>query len=1208
MSWSLIWIKNMKLFKTKKSRFLFSIGISLLSVFVAAISTAAWFAIDAQPLTTSMVSSDANLTIDDENVYGYKIEPVLSNNGVIDYSNETVTATKGSVVEKTNNHKANEDLVFDVPEDGIGYYLIIKNPGGTYKYFYTDTSGDKHTMYHKFDNEFTTSNKWFADNVTLENGASIRIKHYTFNLNHETVNEQIQIADTFGASSTIDSNTHDVNVATGGTYKVWFDKSTRKIGFEKSFSISTVNRNPRIATLRSSPTPTITNSYKMVYLTRNWGWNSLKVHYWGSGFDSTVNMYYVYDNTYSQGVYMAQVPTNSTAIQFVGTEDNQTKYSKDITLSSNNAYNFASWDSSAGKANMGTWSESEYTYYFVNEYGTGNDSTAYFGSTPYCFAKKGSTDLCGSGFKMNATNQTSVFAIKITTQANKIFFENAASSATRQTVDISVGSSQNGKYYGLIYDTNATATQMSGTWYTNLPDSDKNTFYYFDNRQSGRWNPPYAYVWNGSGESNHYHKAWPGYVMTQLTAKEAAEKGVDRTYAWKISVSKSYTNIIFNKGTTGENANQTIDLTTSGNEGKFAVLTTQITTSGSNQYKWNVGWSNTMISVIYKAVYFIDGHKMTLNQDQIDTESTISDTRFTPTKRTTLDATRDVNDDTNGVMYTFSRESGNYIYTADGCASGNRFTDGNDITSYLDGGTVTFYIKYETSSTSYKTFYVDTTNAYHSDNSNHWTSVKYCFTDGTVKASAVKVADDLFRITAPSSWGFRLSNGGSNVNGDNYCAYRDGLNSNTLVSGSIILNIGGNTYNVNHSATWDTHKDSTSKYGTATIMFSVKKNGAWTDFGPESGIENVEMDVGDATVNYFVYEHGVALSHDTRIRIQTSQSISGHTTFGWNEYYGINGHNGYTGNSTTYVTSIVVSSDRDVMIASNIEDAKYNFYITSDGKFTITMVPDRGNGFYIMPYSSDHKTNNYIGGVKMNSTSNASAMYSGYYARSGTSIFIRSYLDAVDKLYTEGTQLQNCQWDNSISGKININVTGYYNIEVSNGKVIISTYSLSDFFKLNPLDTTPSMIESTAAIKAQKTSLVLEIPFRCAKYVNSAWVANKFSSNIKLDVDNSLSDFVGVALYVRNSKIDADHLLDGCNNPYSYMRGNEDSSYRYSLSNASANISDNANVTISAGTSSVYYAYILIDYLPATTGSYTNFTNSTYLNYKLSFYLKAIQS
>ena len=72
-----------KIFKSRKVMIWASAAVSLMGVLVAAISTYAWFQIESQPLANTMVTASPNISIDNENVYGYKVNPVLGTNGFV---------------------------------------------------------------------------------------------------------------------------------------------------------------------------------------------------------------------------------------------------------------------------------------------------------------------------------------------------------------------------------------------------------------------------------------------------------------------------------------------------------------------------------------------------------------------------------------------------------------------------------------------------------------------------------------------------------------------------------------------------------------------------------------------------------------------------------------------------------------------------------------------------------------------------------------------------------------------------------------------------------------------------------------------------------------------------------------------------------------------------------------------------------------------
>ena len=93
----------MKKFSRNKTLLILATCVSLFAVAVGAISTAAWFQIDSQSPEFNSTSADTNLTIDNVNVTGYKINPTLGVDGFPDYTSNTVAHKKGSTYETENS-------------------------------------------------------------------------------------------------------------------------------------------------------------------------------------------------------------------------------------------------------------------------------------------------------------------------------------------------------------------------------------------------------------------------------------------------------------------------------------------------------------------------------------------------------------------------------------------------------------------------------------------------------------------------------------------------------------------------------------------------------------------------------------------------------------------------------------------------------------------------------------------------------------------------------------------------------------------------------------------------------------------------------------------------------------------------------------------------------------------------------------------------
>ncbi len=1364
----------MKLLNNKKLLWL-SAGISLLGVFVASVATAAWFQLDSQPIKTSLVSSTPNISINNDDIYGYKVKQNIGSNGFIDYSSTTVAKIQGSQIAGTNIHQDDEDINFDVPSGGIGYYLIKKNPGGSYKYNY---SGTPYSW--KF-NEYASSNRSYVSSLTLAANDMLIVKKYTFEDN-KTVNKQVDISSTYGANSSVDNNA--VTITTAGTYKVWYDSGNNTIGFEDFTPISNRNIQSRITrTKKDMVTLDTSKMYLIVPDSTFSGWGTItnvKCYFTGANKDvsfshdddkgyylnvpsGTTGFYFKfqenglywqagangnagnnYSLTYSAGkqysitsvawyadgggggdannykcanitVSSATTLTGSKTVYLYDPEENLATNNSTVPYAYawNNGYKNAGWpgvamtrvrdfyysvdvpsyltnliftnsDGSEQSSDLTTptstssaydYSASEwynpnatvattYTYYLydpnnfyegngyvkywsdkytmtsygpvamtntgttrlfsitinanydhllfckTSSYGTQTadlvipqtdkyyvlssgttgtwktlsatsgsrtirlyDPNGWLGATPKIYAFESSishyptmnADWPGVAMtQSNARADGHLYTATIPTTYNKIMFAN--SGGTIQTAD--GGMTPDGsKYYVL---TSKEGNVVSGHWYTSLASETMNTYYFYDNRASGRWTAPHAYAWKVSGLTNDVDNysiypcrvaAWPGIAMTQAT-EHAAEVGVESTYLWSITVSSSYDKIIFAKDSSASSSNyshQTIDLSTSGNDGKMCVLTTQVT-SGDDTGKWTVQWANTFYGVTFKASFFIGGTKSSITSQTLDADTAIELASYSPTYVAPNNLTKAVA--SSGTIYYFSKVNASW-YTDENCTLAYSAT--------APTASLILYAKYNVDVSNYKDIYIDTSNT-------DWGDSVYVF-DGTGSTDpyfgAYKAAPGLFRVTVPQNWTLRVSKN------DHYTGNTDG----TWWSEQIVVDsLSSGTYGLvtssgDNNRPFSVKSLESTSYGTASIQTYVGNN--W--------VTQATMEVGDGSSNYFVYEHGLRIAVDTKVRVVVSGSSAGaNGTYAYSSYLVP------PGTTTPYV--VQDEDEINIKTAEYTDNARFNFYVTTDKKLTIAMVPDLGNGYYIMNYNSTNGTNNYISETKMSSSSKTRAIYDGYYATAGKQVYIRSYLDAVDTLYkTLSSSSSAYATINSTTGVITITSAGYYAIEVDNGTISISGYNIADDFKLNKLDVSKNT--SKAEIWSQKTSIVLEVPFTCD---------NTYASTVSLNVDSgNLSNFIGVSLYVTNT---AGKLAD----PYTTLRGSNSSTrstYYNSLSNA-ATVNDLNNFTIPANSGAeVYYAYILIDYLPTGSGvDYTNFANSGYLTGQVWFYLKDSQA
>ena len=373
----------------------------------------------------------------------------------------------------------------------------------------------------------------------------------------------------------------------------------------------------------------------------------------------------------------------------------------------------------------------------------------------------------------------------------------------------------------------------------------------------------------------------------------------------------------------------------------------------------------------------------------------------------------------------------------------------------------------------------------------------------------------------------------------------------------------------------------------------------------------VEMSIGDSGItssNYFVYEHGIQASHGDYLWVEVTNIVNGNATGNKkictertenNIKYYDPGQNGIyynyddkrefvdcTGSnpSRPYLTIIQTQDEGDhkgiQVNIGNGNSARFNFYITKLGKLAIVMVPDLGNGFYMMDNSKTSKQEGFIGAIKMETINATNAVFNNYYASGNETFYISSYLDAVETLHyvdaAHSTGITVIQREiDGVNQNVAFSLTtqGYYDIQVSNGKVVVTAPNQDNDCQLNYLDVTGINDELTASanqtyIKGQNTSFVIKVDFTCKN-------SNDFQLASSLVVNNISNSHLGVSYYVTTTNVA---------NPYLFMRDEEatntdSTTTRYVLSNSSSVSNINTGFgTNKNDTTTHYYAYILIDY------------------------------
>lgn len=1230
-------------------------GLSILSVLVCAVSTMAWFQIDSQAPEFANTTATPNLSIINNEVTGYKIQSTLGTDGFPDYSSSTVSHKKGGTYETSNNNQAQADVNFDVPEEGLGYYLIKKNPSDTYKYKYNDTSYSW-----KF-NEYSDSdvNYLVIPLITTSKNDTFIVRRYAYNTStYSTINEKLDITKDIGDFN-IDATTYEITPTANSitSYKIWINKATKKVSFEEPFNVATKNR----AALARKPKlnaagPSV--EANTVYLLYDSGIYSDNARMWLIAINSSHdegNWYEFSDSGYKYGdktIYKCTHNSSMPYFKIIRRNKEHTttlNWTNELSLSNNSNYcTFSGWSGSVMNFSQSAFSSVKYDGWVI----VGNSSTSgssFYGKT---WDANGAIRLendasnlgkivvdlkAGDKFKMAYMKGGSVTAEEYN------YYANNSSGSTRMEV---YGGSVS-TYFETDSDKNCkvkTGVNIHCTiYFTNVKNINVNitssvtikavkfdfndNFEEIDSTDAGTYETTLGATVNVSTINdlsltipNKYSRETGNYLYNNSDC--AVGHRIDTSFIASSNPHIVYIKVKENPITITLKAfyvDQSGDSTGTIDNSRILSLTTQfgansVVTASELYTLWHASYSDNLTYSSTAYTYnrvdnsshngaFVDGtvtsgtilyiryvrdrynitltpsyfesggNRLNLSIQSTQTETILSNSTFSTSKTF---GNCEYKDHANGIWYVFHRVDSNW------------YTDQNCTSPYSGKPTNSFPLYAKMVAYPLTTFYIDADNpGWNACYLHMWGTLDGVSSTMSTSLTAAPITTDsgnkLYRISIPTTniTGFLIHNGTDSSSTKSVDVSISSLTSST----SKYLYIGTGAP---HAASFKEYK-STSATGVWVQKYS---GGSWNN------VANGQLLHGDGQGNDYILESGLSLTNNDIIRVcdtKNTVSTSDDIVYGYAKY--VDGNK----SKHTYVANNTVSSSGDSIKISRLgaanTTARFNFYITHTGYISIAMVPDYGNGFYIMTYNSTDKTENFIGGIKMDS-SDYSASYDGWYcSNTSTKIFIRSYLNAVDNICTSLTTTStayatmNVVKDQNDSYCITFKETGHYNIRVTNQIVDISPYNVDDFFSLNRLDS--SLIASGTndakqkEIWRQQTAVVMEIPFTAN---------NPYDATVKLKTECS-AEYVGVRFAVYSTQQ---------NDPYNLMRGATNASYTSSyLTDASlgAQIDDVNGTTINAGTSSTYFAYVLIDYRYLVTSS--NLIGSVP---EVGLYLQIVQS
>ena len=1250
-------------------------GLTLFAIFATAISTFAWFTASHNPSQAAdIVSGSSGVNIG--TTTGFKKVGSEIRTHVVGESEE----------QEDNDGSTQQDLTFDVPTQGSGYYLLKQHHNledDSYTFLYANAGTVKLDEYE--------GTHRATKSITLEANAVYRFMKYVTE-NHETVNKKVAITTTDEATDAIcthaDGDVH-IKAGKGGTYTVWLDHRNGTLGLEKSVDLSQLHKksaklhNPKRAISQSIPAPSA--SEKTIYLTLpgtdGWDGGYLFCHYWGGSSSTSwpspmsTNMHFLYKDSDNKDVWYINVPSNTTYVIFLKWNSGNDNKTGDTAVSGTASKGFYL----NGKNGDGTWKAAQWnpqvgtkTFYFYNYLGK---NQVYSTPHAYVYYKNESSDdvvynAAYPGAAMSAVGgQAGIYSITVPSYLANVVFSNGGTSSqadATKTSDVTLGS--NGQYFKI---NSGSPGSYSGAWYTSIsPSATTSTIYLYDpnqvfgssvsghycypfsstnaavapawpgsamtavggtanlysfavsesydkiiftnssgssqtadldkntsepyyvmhalnnivNYKSGIKSPSattrdfyiydldsimgdsapkaYAYLDNSPSATDYYftsyqNSAWPGVSTSAVSTYEG--NSISRFY--KVSVSVDFTHVIFNNGKTQSESGaiQISDALAASwtEDNNIFILKNETSVGEQGQTLYGGEWVDSLsIVTLYKDYYFYDGSTYTLldggsfSEVELTKEVTSKYKSYTPAYSSFPDEY--IQDGANGIYYRFVAEDG--WKKSDGTAYSP--------TTGLVGVDTKLYKRMICTASNLTTFYVDVSDTYLStggndDMSYRWTGVHlHAWNEDTDESFGLSslVAPYLYRVTLPNSIdGFQFNNG-----------YPEGdanwTNDASLSDATRFLHVGPSYDYGKHAVSWCHLKDT--NIGTASILYKR---------GSADWAVAATMSLGDIDEsNLFVYElAGFELNVGDLARIKidtvtakgTALGLTAGTYYGFSDLdpsaskVGFNPSSAGTGNSLQIT-----------------EKARYTFYLTTDKKLAVAQVPSYGNGFYIMSAAGGVK--GYGGGIKCAwaNDEHTAGVYRGFNVKTvGETYYIKSYLDAIDHLYTsfDTSRLTGDEVSvNTTTGVITFNKATRYNITITSGegeaaKVTISLYQIEEFFVMNPPSTSGTIVSQALAI-------VIEVQFT---------TTNSESVRIGLDINNPISGFVGVGFYASATKL---------NDPWNDMH----SGGRYSLSSA-ATLDSNLVVT-SAQSGTTMYAYILVDYtstsVPSTPAGTLSFT------------------
>ena len=1184
----------MKLFKNKKTNLFLTLGLSLLSVFAASVSTLSWFQItDAGKNVTKenvVTTGSSDLSLD--SITGYKSTYDESGYGETDYTNGHVTPynfyTKNSSGANSNiNVNQGGVSSYDIPSDGIGYYIVgdsswclSQNKNESYAWKYAGgIRMDEDTVY---------GNKAILNNIHLVEGSKIKIRHYYINTSGNSTEDWINTLDnnsyTTTAAEVLASGNMDIQIKTNqsGYYNLYFttsnqlsfypirlDSTSSESGMETGGMENNICRSDDNNANNSSKKSSVNRVFSggwYVYLnlcdsTNEWESNSAT---FGVKLNNDNSKVYKMNKAGDSHYYYYYLPSGSyTNIQIVrrnssfSTDWNYSTMQSD--LYGKNCFKIDGWDTTSIESfffTSGTFG----VIGTINGSDWNTDYEMYLDLPGGCLYRYVQTTVANQEFKVRKDsnwdnsyptnnyqiNTTGYHLIKLSfslivtcTDVNYQIYVFNSSGSYLSSESQSLTLNSDGKTFSIsnktIYSTYKFKLYQGGNYYG------------YDNCTINVDDSINGFIYNAGSSDNYNIKcAYKGtYSITFLPYESVINISGSLTNPSTLSPSVTYyLEAIGDASSWNNTARYAVFII---NEDGINTTARWIdmtkTFSGSNVYQVTVGYQHTKMIFVR------------LNNAN-------SSNNFTNKWNQTVD---------------ISKPSGTLNYYIITSGSGDTYT----------GSWNNFYGQPDPNKNGY---YLVGTQAFTGSQEVEWsfTAARKMDTGGKTP-NGTSVTASLENLTLRQGmefqiWIYNTNNGretmynGSNLSTDTETqAIAKSNASNNIeikeVTGTkfgIYLTSAGNVMIIDNEKATD-------------IFFNVNLK--------EHETNKFTMGYGDSS-RLAIYELGISIT-ETDITNGAEFTIRRRARGNYTWYYYNDGNGSYNGLFDSTSKDFVEqgashtfgegTATRNTTGFKFITPGSYKIYLMSNGTIAIAQMPGAyGEGYYIIPYNESYSSLDriYTNGVKMKAVESVDsqniAVYTCYSANAGDKIFFNYYINGVENYntYKKATQrisaLSTAENDHSTeyasfaNGILEFSESGSYNIFLyresgtNDFKISLAKYNEADFFKLNSID------KSCSDVKSANTSMVLEVDF------TSTNVGYGVTTSLDLVVNSSATN--GLSNFIKFT-----YVLDptlGNLTPYEYMRQTD----IYNNLSTTASQTNVTQIPSSGASGTTHKILILIDY------------------------------